>query len=38
MLVDLDTERQRDLLGNVGTAPVGIATFHRDDRVDRVLC
>src|SRR5260370_8220997 len=28
ILVDLDGERQRDLLGNSGTAPVGITPFH----------
>src|SRR3954453_17967468 len=34
ILVDLDTESQRDLLGDTGTAPLGIAPFHGDDGVD----
>jgi hypothetical protein len=34
ILVDLDGESQRDLLGNSGTAPVGITPFHFHDGVD----
>jgi hypothetical protein len=34
ILVDLDGERQRDLLGNSGTAPVGITPFHFNDGVN----
>ena len=34
ILVDVDTERQRDLLGDAGTTPVGITTFHCNDRVN----
>ena len=34
VLVDLDAESQRDLLGNSGTAPVRITPFHFNDGVD----
>ena len=34
ILVDLDAESQRDLLGDAGTTPDGIAPFHCDDGVD----
>src|SRR2546421_6643320 len=34
ILVDLEGESQRDLLGNSGTAPVGITPFHFNDGVD----
>jgi hypothetical protein len=34
ILVDLDGERQCDLLGNSGTAPVGITPFHFNDSFD----
>jgi hypothetical protein len=34
ILVDLDGESQCDLLGNSGTAPVGITPFHFNDGVD----
>ena len=34
ILVDLDGESQRDLLGDSGTAPVGITPFHFNDGVD----
>src|SRR3954452_20144962 len=37
ILVDLDAERQRDLLSNAGTAPFGIAPFHCNDGVDEVF-
>ena len=37
ILVDLDAESQRDLLGNAGTAPVGITPFHSDHGVDEFL-
>ena len=37
ILVDLDTESQRDLLGNSGTAPVGVPPFHFHDGVDEFL-
>ena len=37
ILVDLDAERQRDLLSNAGTAPVGIAPFRGNDGVDEVF-
>jgi hypothetical protein len=32
--VDLDVERQGDVLGDSGTAPVGITLLHFDDRTD----
>src|SRR5260370_3261864 len=31
LLLDLDGERQRDLLGNSGTAPDGLTPFHFND-------
>ena len=34
VLVDLDVERQGDLLRDSRTAPVGIAFLHFDDRID----
>jgi hypothetical protein len=34
ILVDLDAESQRDLLGDAGTAPVRITAFHCDDGSD----
>jgi len=34
VLVDLDVERQGDLLGDSRTAPVGITLLHLDDRTD----
>ena len=34
VLVDIDTEGQRDLLGNSGTAPTGITPFHFNDSID----
>src|SRR6266478_9887304 len=34
ILIDLDGESQRDLLGNSGTAPVGITPFHFNHGVD----
>ena len=34
ILVDLDTESQRDLLGNAEAAPVWITPFHGNDGVD----
>jgi hypothetical protein len=34
ILVDLDAESQRDLLGNAGAAPVGITPFHGNDGLD----
>jgi len=34
ILVDRDGESQRDLLGNSGTAPVGITPFHFNHGVD----
>jgi hypothetical protein len=37
ILVDLDGESQRDLLGNSGTAPTGITPFHFNDGVDEFL-
>ena len=37
ILVDLDTESQRDLVSDAGTAPVGITTFHCNDGVDDVF-
>src|SRR6516165_8767930 len=37
ILVDLDAESQRDLLGNAGAAPVGITPFHGNDGVDEFL-
>jgi len=36
ILVDLNAESQRDLLGNSRTAPVGITSFHFDDGVDEL--
>jgi hypothetical protein len=36
VLIDLDAESQRDLLGDAGTAPVGITTFHCNDGVDEL--
>jgi len=33
-LVDLDAESQHDLPGDTGTAPLGIAPFHGNDRID----
>jgi hypothetical protein len=37
ILVDLDAERQRDLLGDSGAAPAGISPFHFNDHVDEFL-
>src|SRR6516165_6168733 len=37
ILVDVDAESQRDLLGNAGAAPVGITPFHGNDGVDEFL-
>ena len=37
VFVDLDVERQGDLLCNSRTAPVGIPLLHFDDRTDE-LC
>src|SRR6516164_4054525 len=37
ILVDLDTESQRDLLGNAEAAPVWITPFHGNDGVDEFL-
>src|SRR5918995_7479366 len=37
ILVDLDAESQRDLLGNAGAAPVGIAPFHCYNGVNEVF-
>src|SRR5215471_16785419 len=37
ILVDLDSECQRDLLGNARTAPAGVPPFHCDDGVDEFL-
>ena len=34
IFVDIDAEGQRDLRGNSGTAPTGIASFHFNDRID----
>jgi hypothetical protein len=34
VLVDLDVERQGDLLGDSRTAPAGITLLHFDDRTD----
>ena len=34
VFVDLDVERQDDLLGDSRTAPIGITLFHFDDRMD----
>jgi hypothetical protein len=34
VFVDLDVERQGDLLGDSRTAPVGITLLHFDDRTD----
>jgi hypothetical protein len=34
VLVDLDVERQGDLLGDSRTAPAGITLLHFDDRAD----
>jgi hypothetical protein len=36
VLIDLDAESQGDLLGDAGTAPVGITTFHCNDGVDQL--
>jgi len=36
ILVDLDTERQRNLLRNSWTSPVGIALFHLDNSIDKL--
>jgi hypothetical protein len=37
ILVDLDAESQRDLLGDAGTTPVRITACHCDDGVDEVF-
>src|SRR5215471_21389562 len=37
ILVDLDTECQRDLLGNARAAPTGVPPFHCDDGFDELL-
>jgi hypothetical protein len=37
ILVDVDREGERDLLGNAGTAPAGIAPFHCYNRINEVL-
>ena len=34
VFVDLDTEGQRDLLGNSRAAPTGITPFHFNDGID----
>jgi hypothetical protein len=34
ILIDVDTESQRDLLGDARTTPVGITPFHLDNGVD----
>ena len=34
VFINLDAESQRDLLGNAGTAPVGITSFHCHDDID----
>src|SRR3954454_3465831 len=34
ILVDLDTESQRDLLSNAGTTPIRVAPFHCNDGID----
>src|SRR4029077_18381136 len=34
VFVDLDVERQGDLLGDSRTAPIGITLLHFDDRMD----
>jgi hypothetical protein len=34
ILIDLDAESQRDLLGNAGTTPIGITPFHLNNGVD----
>jgi hypothetical protein len=36
ILIDLDAESQRDLLGNARTAPTGIAPLHGHDGIDAV--
>lgn len=35
IFVDLNSEEQRDLLGDAGTAPRGIVAFHRDNGIDK---
>src|SRR4051794_7999763 len=37
ILVDLDAERQRDLLSNAGTTPIGVSAFHSNDGIDDVF-
>ena len=34
ILVNIDSENQRDLLGDAGTPPTGVAAFHRNDGID----
>ncbi len=36
ILIDVDTERARYLLGNLSAAEAGVASFHLEDRVDEV--
>jgi hypothetical protein len=37
ILIDVDSESQRDLLSDAGTTPAGIMTFHCNDGVDEVF-
>src|SRR5262252_1442049 len=37
ILIDLDSESQRDLLSDAGTTPARIASFHRHDGFDEVF-
>src|SRR6266404_1984448 len=38
VLVDVEAEGQSDLLGNSGTAPGRITSFHFKDGIDEFLC
>ena len=37
ILVNLDTESERELLSDAGTAPLGIAALHGNDGIDKLF-